>query len=59
MTLLVERIYRIETTAGGFELREEAVETPWVKDYDLFGSPVDLAKKYDVAAPVLLCSRLG
>jgi GNAT superfamily N-acetyltransferase len=50
MTLLVESIYRVETTSDGFQLHEEAVATPWVKDYEALDEdrPVNLAKGFDL-----------
>ncbi|MGE0688653.1 MAG: GNAT family N-acetyltransferase, partial [Dehalococcoidia bacterium] len=61
MTLLVERIFRVETTAAGFELHEELVETPWVKDYEAFDEdrPVNLAKKYDFSVRAILAAYEG
>src|SRR5690606_29352911 len=49
MTLLVRSIYRIVPKSEGWELIEEAVATPWVKDYQQFDEdrPTNLAKQYD------------
>src|SRR5690606_35603167 len=49
MTLRVRSIYRIVPKSEGYELIEEAVATPWVKDYQQFDEdrPTNLAKQYD------------
>lgn len=50
MMVEVESVYNIvETADGGFELHEEPVATPRVKDYEAFEEdrPINLAKKYD------------
>jgi GNAT superfamily N-acetyltransferase len=49
MTLLVRSIYRVLPGATGWDLVEEPVETPWLKDYEQFDEdrPTNLAKQYD------------
>ena len=61
MTLLVERIYRVETTATGFELHEEPVATPWIKDYEAFEDdrPTNLAKRYDFSRRGIFAAYAG
>ena len=49
MTLLVRSSYRVAALSEGWELVEEPVKTPWMKDYEQFEEdrPTNLAKQYD------------
>jgi GNAT superfamily N-acetyltransferase len=61
MTLLVERVYRVEATATGYDLHEEPVATPWLKDYETFEEdrPVSLARRYDFRRRGIFAAYLG
>jgi GNAT superfamily N-acetyltransferase len=52
MTLLVRSIYRVEPRVEGWDLIEEPVSAPWVKDYEQFDEdrPTNLAKQYDFSS---------
>jgi GNAT superfamily N-acetyltransferase len=59
----VERVLEVEAGAnglGGFTLVEQAVATPWVKDYDaLDGGPIRWAERFDLGRWGLIIARIG
>ncbi|OPZ79459.1 MAG: TDP-fucosamine acetyltransferase [Alphaproteobacteria bacterium ADurb.Bin438] len=49
MNFMVKSLYRLKNKGlQGFELKEEKIDTPYIKDYRKYNNAVDYDKKFDI-----------